>query len=367
MDQFNSMQYQQKRYFIKNNLNAKLLIQNNAKEIICRLDPKQSSFETFSYEELRNNSYVQLLLSKGMISLTEERIEEPKVVHQNFGQKYLIGTRCEIVGKHHLIIIIEQYIPQTGQYRAKLEKTGGIMTLSEREIQPLTPEGEAQSKESTPNVDIVVNQGDGDIRPKAKNVKDIMAEAQAELNNTEYEVPQILTVDNNVDFQSEEQKALQREYELEQKKLEQKKIQSSVKHVNQDSIEPLAQAPNDDEVEENIYIMKPNKQANQKFASEVSTKKIIKDTVKQQDKIINDLAKDLKVEEKVKEVSNDDIMQQIPEEYKSWFNIFLNKDDRKKKMTIALCKDIEKLKLIIAYCGEYEANLAEQRLQNLSK
>ena len=360
------MQYQQKRYFIKNNLNSKLLLQNNAKEIICRLNPKQTSFETFSYEELRNNSYVQLLLSKGMISLTEERIEEPKVVHQNFGQKYLIGTRCEIVGKHHLIITIEQYIPQTGQYKAKLEKTGGLMTLTEREIQPLTAEGEALNNPTNPDVDIVVNQT-VEQRPKAKNVKDIMAEAQAELNNTEYEVPQIVTVNNSQDtqvensFQSEEQKALQREYEEEQKKM-----QASVKQINQNKVEPIAQAPEDDEVEENIYIMKPNKQTNKKFASEVSTRKIIKDTMKQQEKIVSEMANDLKKNE-VKKVSNNDILEQIPEEYKSWFNIFLNKDDRKKKMTIALCKDIEKLKLIIAYCGEYEANLAEQRLQNLSK
>lgn len=366
MDQFNPMQYQQKRYFIKNNLNSKLLLQNNAKEIICRLDPKQTSFETFSYEELRNNTFVQVLLSKGMISLTEERIEEPKVVHQNFGQKYLIGTRCEIVGKHHLIITIQQYIPQTGQYKAKLEKTGGLMTLTEREIQPLTAEGEALNNPTNPDVDIVVNQT-VEQRPKAKNVKDIMAEAQAELNNTEYEMPQIVTVNNSQDtqvensFQSEEQKALQREYEEEQKKM-----QASVKQINQNKVEPIAQAPEDDEVEENIYIMKPNKQTNKKFASEVSTRKIIKDTMKQQEKIVSEMANDLKKEE-VKEISNNDILEQIPEEYKSWFNIFLNKDDRKKKMTIALCKDIEKLKLIIAYCGEYEANLAEQRLQNLSK
>lgn len=366
MDQFNPMQYQQKRYFIKNNLNSKLLLQNNAKEIICRLDPKQTSFETFSYEELRNNTFVQVLLSKGMISLTEERIEEPKVVHQNFGQKYLIGTRCEIVGKHHLIITIQQYIPQTGQYKAKLEKTGGLMTLTEREIQPLTAEGEALNNPTNADVDIVVNQT-VEQRPKAKNVKDIMAEAQAELNNTEYEMPQIVTVNNSQDtqvensFQSEEQKALQREYEEEQKKM-----QASVKQINQNKVEPIAQAPEDDEVEENIYIMKPNKQTNKKFASEVSTTKIIKDTMKQQEKIVSEMANDLKKEE-VKTVSNNDILEQIPEEYKSWFNIFLNKDDRKKKMTIALCKDIDKLKLIIAYCGEYEANLAEQRLQNLSK
>lgn len=366
MDQFNPTQYQQKRYFIKNNLNSKLLLQNNAKEIICRLEPKQSSFETFSYEELRNNTFVQLLLSKRMISLTEERIEEPKVVHQNFGQKYLIGTRCEIVGKHHLIIVIEQYVPQTGQYKARLEKTGGLMTLTEREIQPLTAEGEAQSNNASPDVDIVVNQT-MEQRPKAKNVKDIMAEAQAELNNSEFEAPQIVTVNNAQDtqvensFQSEEQKALQREYEEEQKRM-----QASVKQINQNKVEPIAQAPEDDEVEENIYIMKPNKQTNQKFASEVSTRKIIKDTMKQQEKIVSEMANDLKKNE-VKEVSNNDILEQIPEEYKSWFNIFLNKDDRKKKMTIALCKDIEKLKLIIAYCGEYEANLAEQRLQNLSK
>lgn len=363
MDQFNPMQYQQKRYFIKNNLNSKLLLQNNAKEIICRLNPKQTSFETFSYEELRNNTFVQILLSKKMISLTEERIEEPKVVHQNFGQKYLIGTRCEIVGKHHLIIIIEQYIPQTGQYKAKLEKTGGLMTLTEREIQPLTIEGEALNNPINPDVDIVVNQN-VEQRPKAKNVKDIMAEAQAELNNTEYEIPQIVTVNNTqaeTTFQSEEQKALQREYEEEQKGLN-----VSVKNINQNKVEPIAQAPEDDEVEENIYIMKPNKQTNKKFASEVSTKKIINDTIKQQEKIVNEMANDLKKEE-VKEISNNDILQQIPEEYKSWFNIFLNKDDRKKKMTIALCKDIEKLKLIITYCGEYEANLAEQRLKNLDE
>ena len=360
MDQFNPTQYQQKRYFIKNNLNSKLLLQNNAKEIICRLDPKQTSFETFSYEELRNNTFVQLLLSKGMISLTEERIEEPKAIHQNFGQKYLIGTRCEIVGKHHLIITIEQYIPQTGQYKARLEKTGGMMTLTEREIQPLTAEGEALNNPANPDVDIVVNQTT-EQRPKAKNVKDIMAEAQAELNNTEHEIPQIVTVNNSqteTTYQSEEQKALQREYEEEQKR-----INAS---VNQNKVEPIAQAPEQDEIEENIYIMKPNKQTNKKFASEVSTTKIIKDTMKQQEKIVKDMADDLKKQE-VKEISNDDIMQQIPEEYKSWFNIFLNKDDRKKKMTIALCKDIEKLKLIIAYCGEYEANLAEQRLKNLSK
>ena len=363
MEQNNPMQYQQKRYFIKNNLNSKLLLQNNAKEIICRLNPKQTSFETFSYEELRNNTFVQILLSKKMISLTEERIEEPKVVHQNFGQKYLIGTRCEIVGKHHLIIIIEQYIPQTGQYKAKLEKTGGLMTLTEREIQPLTIEGEALNNPTNPDVDIVVNQT-VEQRPKAKNVKDIMAEAQAELNNTEYEIPQIVTVNNTqteTTFQSEEQKALQREYEEEQKGLN-----VSVKNVNQNKIEPIAQAPEDDEVEENIYIMKPNKQTNKKFASEVSTKKIINDTMKQQEKIVNEIANDLKKEE-VKEISNNDILQQIPEEYKSWFNIFLNKDDRKKKMTIALCKDIEKLKLIITYCGEYEANLAKQRLKNLDE
>ena len=362
MYQNNPEQYQ-KRFFIKNNLNSKLLLQNNAKEIICRLDPKQSSFETFSYEELRNNSFVQLLLSKGMISLTEERVEEPKVKHQNFGQKYLIGTRCEIVGKHHLIINIEQYIPQTGQYKARLEKTGGLMTLTEKEIQPLTAEGEAQNNPTNPDVDIVVNQNI-EQRPKAKNVKDIMAEAQAELNNTEYEMPQIVTVNNaqtETTFQSEEQKALQREYEEEQKRLN-----ASIKNVNQNKIEPIAQAPEQDEVEENIYIMKPNKQTNKKFASEVSTRKIINDTMKQQEKIITEMANDLKKEE-VKEISNDDILQQIPEEYKSWFNIFLNKDDRKKKMTIALCKDVEKLKLIIAYCSEYEANLAEQRLKNLSK
>lgn len=361
MYQNNPNQQYQRKYFIKNNLNSKLLLQNNRKEVFCKLGPKQTSFETFDYEELRNNAYIQVLLSKGMISLAEERIEEPKVMHQNFGQKYLVGTKCEIVGKHHLVIIIEQYIPQTAQYKARLEKTGGLMTLTEREIQPLTPEGEAQSNESNVNVDIVVNKGEGDQRPRAKNVKDIEAEALNELNNTDYEVPQILNVDNSNNFQSEEQKALQREYEEEQKK-----IQSSIKNINQNKVEPIAQAPEQDEIEENIYIMKPNKQTNKKFASEVSTTKIIKDTMKQQEKIVKDMANDLKKQE-VKEISNDDIMQQIPEEYKSWFNIFLNKDDRKKKMTIALCKDIEKLKLIIAYCGEYEANLAEQRLKNLSK
>ncbi len=361
MYQNNPNQQYQRKYFIKNNLNSKLLLQNNRKEVFCKLGPKQTSFETFDYEELRNNAYIQVLLSKGMISLAEERIEEPKIIHQNFGQKYLVGTKCEIVGKHHLVIIIEQYIPQTAQYKARLEKTGGLMTLTEKEIQPLTPEGEAQSNESNVNVDIVVNKGEGDQRPRAKNVKDIEAEALNELNNTDYEVPQILNVDNSNNFQSEEQKALQREYEEEQKK-----IQSSIKNINQNKVEPIAQAPEQDEIEENIYIMKPNKQTNKKFASEVSTTKIIKDTMKQQEKIVKDMANDLKKQE-VKEVSNDDIMQQIPEEYKSWFNIFLNKDDRKKKMTIALCKDIEKLKLIIAYCGEYEANLAEQRLKNLSK
>lgn len=353
-------QYQQK-FFIKNNTNSKLLLQNNKKEVFCKLGAKQVSFETFDYEELRNNPYIQILLSKGVIKLVLERNEEPKPVYQNYGQKYLVGTKCEIVGKHHLVITIEQYLPSTGQYKARLQKTGGLMTLSEKEIQPLTPEGEAQMNGGTTNnVDIVVNQGQGEQHTTAKNVKDIEAEALQELNNTDYETPQIITVsDEDKDAQLKEQEMLQRQYEMEQKK-----INASVKNIDQNKVAPVAQVPEDDEVEENIYIMKPNKKTNQKFASEVSTKKIIKDTMQQQQKIVEDMAKDLKeVDENPKDIN--EIMKNIPEKHQVWFVTFLNKDERKKKMTISLCKDVEKLNLIIKYCDEYESNLAKQRLQNL--
>ena len=381
-------QQQQSKLFIKNNTNSKLLLQNNKKEVFCKLNPKQTSFETYDYEELRNNRYIQIMLTNGTISLVHDRIEEPKIQYQNYGQKYLIGTRCEIVGKHHLVIIIQQYIPQTGQYKAKLEVGGGIMTLSEKEIQPLTPEAikreEAANKQN--NVDIVVNQGVGDnIHTKAKNVKDIMAEAQAELNNVDYDTPQIITISNEKESQQlvqqelaqqeaqqkREQELLRQQYEMEQKQLQASQQQQPnnvvVKNINQNQFQAIAQAPEDNEIEDNIYIVKPNKNTNQKFASEVTTQKMIEDTMSVQNDIIKDIQKE--VEQNPKSINKNDqinaIIKNIPQQHQAWFLTFLNKDDRKKKMTINVCRDIEKLQLIIKYCGNYECELAQQRLANL--
>ena len=127
-------QNQSNKVFIKNNSKAILLLQNNKKEVFCKLEPKQVSIEAFDKQELRTNIFIQKLLQNNMITLMEERVEEPKPVYRNYGQKYLIGQRCEIKGEHHLVINIVQYLPETGQYRCKLEKTGGIMILLKEKL-----------------------------------------------------------------------------------------------------------------------------------------------------------------------------------------------------------------------------------------
>lgn len=354
--QSNNPQQQQqiKNVYIKNNSNYKLILLNQKQELLCTLEPKQTSMNFYNYDELRSNPYIQTMLMKGFIQLLEQRIEEPEIKHQNHGQKYLIGSTCEIRGEHHLIIEIVQYIPQTGQYKAKLEKTGGIMTLTEREIQPLTEEGQRLRNNDNGNsnanpVDVVVNnesQRQGQ-QPKAKNVKDIMNDALNELNgNNNYEMPEIITVNQQESRQQAE--AAIDSYD-----------------VNPTS-QPLPQEPKDGEIEENIYIIRdPN--TNQKFAKEVKASQIINDTMTQTQKQLQEelLGSNMpKVQQQEVKVNKPNV-KDIPENLRKWFYDFLKKDERKRKTFISKCKDKEKLNIILKFCGEYEQNLVKQKLETL--
>jgi len=356
-------QSQSNKVFIKNNSKSILLLQNNKKEVFCKLEPKQVSIEAFDKQELRTNVFIQKLLQSNMIILLEERVEEPKPVYRNYGQKYLIGQRCEIKGEHHLVINIVQYLPETGQYRCKLEKTGGIMILTEREIVPLSKEV-INKENNVETVDVVVNQ-ESKVKPEAKNVKDIMKDALNELNDEEqYQTPEIITVENQKDYKEmiDKEVNIQAEQDIEAEKQLQKRIYGN-KMPNNEVIQPLPQEPEED-LEENIYIMR-NKDINQKFAKEVKASKVINDTMTAQQKILQEELSKAKVVER----NNDNQLNvnEIPEKFRKWFLEFLKKDERKKKIAISACKDIEKLNLIIKYCGEYEQNLAKQKLAMIGK
>lgn len=355
-------QSQSNKVFIKNNSKSILLLQNNKKEVFCKLEPKQVSIEAFDKQELKTNVFIQKLLQSNMITLLEQRVEEPKPVYRNYGQKYLIGQRCEIKGEHHLVINIVQYLPETGQYRCKLEKTGGIMILTEREIVPLSKE--VMNKENNvETVDVVVNQ-ESKVKPEAKNVKDIMKDALNELDNEEYTTPQIITVENEKEYKEmvDKEVNIQAEQDIEAEKQLQKRIYGN-KMPNNEVIQPLPQEPEED-LEENIYIMR-NKDINQKFAKEVKASKVINDTMTTQQKILQEELSKAKV---VKRNNDNQLnVNEIPEKFRKWFLEFLKKDERKKKIAISACKDIEKLNLIIKYCGEYEQNLAKQKLALIGK
>ena len=355
-------QNQSNKVFIKNNSKAILLLQNNKKEVFCKLEPKQVSIEAFDKQELKTNVFIQKLLQNNMITLLEQRVEEPKPVYRNYGQKYLIGQRCEIKGEHHLVINIVQYLPETGQYRCKLEKTGGIMILTEREIVPLSKEV-INKENNVETVDVVVNQ-ESKVKPEAKNVKDIMKDALNELDNEEYTTPQIITVENEKEYKEmvDKEVNIQAEQDIEAEKQLQERIYGN-KMPNNEVIQPLPQEPEDD-LEENIYIMR-NKDINQKFAKEVKASKVINDTMTAQQKILQEELGKAKVVER----NNDNQLNvnEIPEKFRKWFLEFLKKDERKKKIAISACKDVEKLNLIIKYCGEYEQNLAKQKLAMIGK
>ena len=355
-------QNQSNKVFIKNNSKAILLLQNNKKEVFCKLEPKQVSIEAFDKQELKTNVFIQKLLQNNMITLLEQRVEEPKPVYRNYGQKYLIGQRCEIKGEHHLVINIVQYLPETGQYRCKLEKTGGIMILTEREIVPLSKEV-INKENNVETVDVVVNQ-ESKVKPEAKNVKDIMKDALNELDNEEYTTPQIITVENEKEYKEmvDKEVNIQAEQDIEAEKQLQERIYGN-KMPNNEVIQPLPQEPEED-LEENIYIMR-NKDINQKFAKEVKASKVINDTMTAQQKILQEELGKAKVVER----NNDNQLNvnEIPEKFRKWFLEFLKKDERKKKIAISACKDVEKLNLIIKYCGEYEQNLAKQKLAMIGK
>lgn len=356
-------QSQSNKVFIKNNSKSILLLQNNKKEVFCKLEPKQVSIEAFDKQELRTNVFIQKLLQNNMITLMEERVEEPKPVYRNYGQKYLIGQRCEIKGEHHLIINIVQYLPETGQYRCKLEKTGGVMILTEREIIPLSKEV-INKENNIETVDVVVNQ-EGKVKPEAKNVKDIMKDALNELNDEEqYQTPEIITVENQKDYKEmiDKEVNIQAEQDIEAEKQLQKRMYGN-KMPNNEVIQPLPQEPEED-LEENIYIMR-NKDINQKFAKEVKASKVINDTMTAQQKILQEELGKVKVAEK----KNEDQLNvnEIPSQFRKWFLEFLKKDERKKKIAISTCKDVNKLNLIIKFCGEYEQNLAKQKLALIGK
>ena len=298
--------------YIFNRTKSILLIQNDDKDhsLLVRIDPLQCSANAFTMAEIEKNSHIKRLIASGSVQLSDYYLITEDVLGEDYGQKARIGATYLLKGTHKVPVKILKYDINTKNYTAKNTLTMAKIVLCDEDIDFEETEKQQNAKKE----EVVIHRG------QEENQEVVAQSAQDILQNNDT-VKQVEDVD-------------------------------IVRNVSQ-------QPDNDDESE--ILI----KSGSTPFAKEVPMRKVAADTAKI---VSSELSKavastdDVKVTRAVIKPDYKD----FPEVYKPWFEEFLKKDDRKKKMTIAVCNDKEKLELLIKYCDSHIKTLAETRLAKLN-
>lgn len=296
--------------YIFNRTKSILLIQNDdsTHTLLVQIKPQQCSSAAFPMSVLSKNSHIKRLIASGAIQLSNDYLITEDTLGEDYGQLAKIGETYLLKGTHKIPVKILKYDLGTKNYTAKNTLTEAKMIIREEDIDF----EETEKAKTAATADPVVH--------RVEETQEVVTQSAADILQ-----------DN-----------------------------SSVKELDEvEVVRGTQQAPDEDDTE--ILV----KSSNEPFAKEVPMRKVAADTAK----IVSDELKKAVAsadEVKVTKAPVRPDYKDFPEIYKPWFEEFLKKDDRKKKMTIAVCNDKEKLELLIKYCDDHIKSLARTRLEKIS-
>lgn len=298
--------------YIFNRTKSILLIQNDDKDhsLLVRIDPLQCSANAFPLSEITKNSHIKRLIANGTVQLSDEYLITEDNLGEDYGQKARIGETYLLKGSHKVSVKILKYDLGSKNYTVKNTLTNAKILVQDVDID--FEETEKQKNAAKEEVVVHRVQDDG---------QEVVAQSAADI------------LDNQVSVKTND---------------------------NVEIVRAVAQTPADEDDSEILV-----KSKSEPFAKEVSMRKVATDTSKI---VSNELSKAVSSMDEVK-VTKAPVKQDykdFPEIYKPWFEEFLKKDDRKKKMTIAVCNDKEKLQLLMKYCDAHIKTLAETRLNKIN-
>lgn len=290
--------------YILNKTKYILFIQNDDYSTLVKLEPYKCSTSAFPISKLEKVSQLKKLLITNEVELSDEYLIVEDVLGKDYGQKAKIGETYVLKGAHNLEVKILRFDPSSKIYTVKNLISNAKMKIKDEDIDfSAIPMDKQVDK-----VEIVRNEQEEVLLEKS---------AQDVLNNSQ-----------EVD-------------------------------ISEDDIEFTRVSDQEIQEDDNEVIVKS---ASEPFAKEVSMTKIRQDTAKVVQSALKSAVEEV-VYKKPQEKRQD--LTDFPEIYKQWYIDFLNKDERKKKMTIAVCNDKEKLELLIKYGDENIKTLAETRLQKI--
>lgn len=307
-----------KKYII-NKTKSILIVQDNNNKTICTLKPFTVSYEPYETSTLKHCRHIQSLLLSDYIELSDTNEVEFNEFGKDHGQFWKIGTVAQLKGDAGIKIQILAYSPTTKKYKVRIVKSGGTLVVTEKEIVEL--EQALEDEFDNQQVEIVDNDG---AQETDESVEELSGEEA--LRMLEKSAQSISQEDVEINFHEEG-----------------------------------TTTPEEDEFEEQLIVKKEGA----KFAEEVTLARVAKDTSKEvTKKLTSALTKVAETSNTSKKTKD---LDQIPEKYQEWFQNFLQKDDRKKKMTISSCNDIAKLNIIIQFGDETSVKLAQTKLSKIAK
>lgn len=330
-------------------IDSTLIVPAANKDIICKLEPYQCSFQAFDEDVLRSSQYVNLLIAKKVITLqdTHTFIEHKKKEHNYPGQKYKLGTKGYLVGPNQIACEIIKYNPADRTYIALITKTGGKFTITADQF-TLTPTKQEDLKDNGDDIDNIeaLNANDN------SEISQAPAEDDFEILNTPYGI-------DAEDENSESADSIIRQYDSGRMQTDGKDAEVIYK------MNKKASQENNDE---DTFIIKKDGEV---FAQEVPNKKVLEDTAAE----INDAFSKIKKERAEEELGNikkvKTFRADIPEDLKNWLACFLDQETRKQKVEVVNMtsseEDIAKLNLVAEYAEEGISDLAIDILAKMKK
>jgi len=329
-----------KKYILNKTSNTLSFHDTKAKPIIT-LKPRQCSFQSFEEDDLLSIPSIMSSYQRGRIDLVSERMQiVSKNTAKDYGQKYKIGTRAYLNDKNNLDIEVVSYNPNNGIYKVKLLRTGGVITTQEGSITLKKNKGDSI------NVDIDEN---GELTDSANNAtRDLSLPQEPE------QVQIVHTEDKTINKAKNAKEIISNQDALAEEIANQK-----VDIIFKDEQEQTR--PED---EEETFIVKTT---DGKFAKEVSSSEMVKNTQKAINESLQEVIDSTKIarEEEKKEEFNQTAFDKLSQEMQDYITSFMSKDARNRKMIISRLKDVEKLSAIASCTDELSMKAARAKIEKL--
>ena len=327
--------------YILNKTKSVLLLQDAKVNTIVKLNPKKCSFQSFDEDYLFSSPYVQRMMNKGYIELLDDKVEViTKSNAKDYGQKYKIGTRAFLNDKNNLDIEVLSFNPHTNLYTVKLVRTGGKMTTQESSITL------KKNKGDNVNVDIDEN-GDLMDAPETDAARDLSLPQEPE------QVQVVHTQDQTVNKATNAKQVIDNQDAL-AKEIANQKVDVVFK-AEEEQARP--------EDEEETFIVKSK---DGKFAKEVTSSEMIKNTQEAVNEAFQEVIDSTKVTQaEPVDTLDETAYNKLSKEMQTYIDTFMSKDARSKKMIITRLKDIEKLSAIASCTDSLSQKAAKAKIEKL--